>query len=218
MGMESTPSRRRRGCTCHPGMGGIGLQVQMHSSERPMDKTGSSVGRSRCHDRPAHSLSLTKRPHRLNELAPFSLTKPRQVLSQRKNCKQQTQAPVRAHAHKHPRLQEHLARYRDGARVSRRNDRLQAKHRRPPRGKLGAALKAQWRGTWGRVAERGVMERGRKGERGRGKRQTCEGQSGEGRSKGATDSGRKGATAARTPTKSTVVHPHLSAVSCAPIT
>jgi hypothetical protein len=93
-------------------------------SRCPYLGTASSVGRSRCHDRPACALPLTKS---LIELAPFSLTKPRQVLSQRKNCKQQTQAPMRAHATQHPRLQEHLARYRDCARVSRRTDRLHGK-------------------------------------------------------------------------------------------
>ena len=41
---------------------------------------------------PAHALSLTTA--QLIEPAPFSLTKPKQVLSQRKNCKRQTQAPV----------------------------------------------------------------------------------------------------------------------------
>jgi hypothetical protein len=45
---------------------------------------------------PASALSLTKA--RQIELAPFSLTKPRQVLSQRKNCKQRTQAPVALNA------------------------------------------------------------------------------------------------------------------------
>ena len=176
--MVCTPSRRRRGCTCHPGMGGIGLQVEMHSSERltmPIYKTGTSVGRSRRHERPAHALPLTKRPNRLNELAPFSLTKPRQVLSQRKNCKQRTQAPVRAHANQHPRLQEHLARYRDCARVSRRNDRLQGRTSPPATRKARCcySLSTVERDR-GRVAERGVMEGGRKGERGRGERQTGE--------------------------------------------
>ncbi len=41
---------------------------------------------------PTYALLLTK-PEQI-ELAPFSLTKPKQVLSQRKNCEQQTQAPV----------------------------------------------------------------------------------------------------------------------------
>ena len=156
MGMVCTPCRRRRGCTCHPGRGGIGLQVEMHSSERPMYKTGSSVGRSRRHDLPTHALSLTKKPDRLNELAPFSLTKPRQVLSQRKNCKQRTQAPGRAHANQHPRLQEHLARYRDCARVSRRNDRLHGKTSPP------AAWKARCCYSLS-TAERDFWESGRAG-------------------------------------------------------
>ncbi len=33
MGMACTPCRRRRGCTCRPGRGGIGLQKDLHSSE-----------------------------------------------------------------------------------------------------------------------------------------------------------------------------------------
>ena len=41
---------------------------------------------------PAHALSLTTAQQ--IEAALFSLTKPKQVLSQRKNCKRQTQAPV----------------------------------------------------------------------------------------------------------------------------
>ena len=169
MGMVCTPCRRRRGCTCHPGRGGIGLQVEMHSSERPMYKTGSSVGRSRRHDLPTHALSLTKKPDRLNELAPFSLTKPRQVLSQRKNCKQRTQAPGRAHANQHPRLQEHLARYRDCARVSRRNDRLHGKTSPPAAWKARCcySLSTVERDFWeiGRAGSHRGREQGGAGER-----------------------------------------------------
>ena len=48
---------------------------------------------SRRHDRPRLT-RLCRRKARPIALAPFSLTKPKQVLSQRKNCEQQTQAPV----------------------------------------------------------------------------------------------------------------------------
>ena len=57
--MACTPCRRRRGCTSHPGRGGIDLQEALHSSERLSGRrcsrlpTATSAGRSQCHDRPA---------------------------------------------------------------------------------------------------------------------------------------------------------------------